>query len=170
MKKVWSALLALFIIFSFGQLCGCSKKTPPPVNTNFQADANVEFKDVSITCHVKQSGFKNSEIYMTKPKELNGLRIIKKEDECSLKFKNMKFDMDMSKFPKTSFAQIMLSCINEMVDVGNLNISQQDNCYIYQGNINEGKFKLYQDGETGNIIKIEVPQAELKVEFTNIKK
>lgn len=171
MKKIWSALLALFIVFS---LFGCknikSMKTPPPVNPKFEADAKVKYKDVNITCHVKQTGFNNSVISMSKPKELNGLKITKTPDECSLRFKNMNFNMDMSKFPKASFAEIMLKCYSSLVNKENLKVTRKDDIYVYEGSIDSGDFTIQQDAKTGNILKIEVPKAKLTCEFTNIKK
>lgn len=171
MKKLLSALLALFIVFSF---FACKKmkslKSPPPVSSTFEADANIKFKDVAISCHINQKSFERSEILLTKPKELDGLKIIKTEDECNLRFKNMNFNLDMSKFPKASFAQIMLKCYASLINTENLDITKKDNIYIYEGNIEDGNFIIHQNSKTGNIEKIEVPKVKLIVEFTNIKK
>ena len=171
MKKIWSALLALFIVFTF---FGCKDvkkmKTPPTVNPKFEADADVKFKDVNINCHIKQKNFEDSEIYLNKPDELNGLKITRTQDECSLRFKKMNFNMDMSKFPKASFAEIILKCYASLVNTENLKVTKEDKYFVYEGNIENGKFIIKQNGDTGDIERIEVPDADLVAEFTNIKR
>lgn len=169
MKKFWSVFLALLFVFA---LCGCNKQkkdTPPPIAPSFEADVKITFNDVKITCHLKQSDFDNTQIEIYTPKELNGMIINKTPEECSLKFKEMNYKLDLSKFPKASFAQIMTDAYSTLTKSDKIKVKKQDKYWIYEGEINSGKFIITQNDKNGFVEKIEVPQVNMVAEFSNMK-
>jgi len=171
MKRIWSAVLALLFVFAF---MGCKNKegkssTPPAIVPSYEADVKISFNDVEITCHVVQQNFEETEIEIYTPEELKGFIISKTQDGCSLKFKDMDYKMDLSKYPNASFAQIMTQAYSSLVNSDGIKVTKNNKYWIYQGSIDSGKFIITQNDETGFINKIEVPKVGMIAEFSNIK-
>ncbi|MEG1243681.1 MAG: hypothetical protein RSD17_02490 [Oscillospiraceae bacterium] len=161
--------MALLFVFA---LFGCNKQnsvTPPAINPSFESDVKISFNDVKITCYLKQTDFNDAQIEIFTPKELNGFTIMRSQDKCSLKFKEMNYQLDLSKFPKASFAQIMTDAYSQLVNSEGVKIKKQDKYWIYEGKIDSGNFKITQNDDTGFVEKIEVPQVGMTAEFSNIK-
>ena len=171
MKKKRSAALALLFIFAF---MGCKNKqsdssTPPAIIPSYEADVKINFNEVEITCHIIQQNFEETQIEIYTPEEIKGFIISKTHDGCNLKFKDMDYKMDLSKYPNASFAQIMTKAYSALVNSDGLKVIKKDKYWIYEGSIDSGGFIITQSDETGFTKKIEVPKVGMSAEFSNIK-
>ncbi len=169
MKRVWSALIALLFVLALFGCKGKESSTPPAIVPSFESDVKISFNDMEITCHLTQKDFNDAEIEIYTPEELKGMVITRTQDECTLSYKDMNYKLDLTKFPKASFAQIMTESYAQLVNSENVKIKKEEKYWIYEGKINSGAFIIKQNDDTGFVERIEVPQVNMIAEFSNIK-
>lgn len=165
MKKV---LILLICILFMGGCSSEKNKTPPMPELNFKGDISVTYNNYNLECSIYNNLAKGCTITVKEPGLLSGLKMIVKGGNCKLEMGRVSYEFDPAALKQTEFAT---SLSDALVSVLNTTKYSQldDGSWKYTGQTEIGQFILIQDGETGYPISLEIPEADLSVNFKNMK-
>lgn len=163
MSSVISVVCLLFCLVS------CSKSVSPPIpSLYFKSNATVTYKDHKIECLITNDRDGTCTIEIMKPQEINGLKIIYKDNTCSVKMGTLSFSKDLSQFPQTAFSNSLIDCFKKMTEIENLSYNKNnDGNWLLKGKATQGEFEIIQNGETGYPMSVEIKNISLKIIFTD---
>lgn len=158
MKKLFIPL----ILFAF-ILCGCSsEKTADPIVSGIAFDADIEFNSKSYSCAVKLENSGNTEVKVTKPSNLAGLKISGKNGKFTAEYLGIKKELNESALD--SAADIILKCYDSVFEAE----KKEDNNCSASGKIGDIDY-IYTYSPLGLPISLSVPDKNLNAEFYNVK-
>lgn len=175
MKKTVSVFLSLSLLLL---LFGCSAKKQeeniPIIPTSFKAKIEISYNELKITSEIVMKGFNYFSMDFLSPTLFEPLKLVIENDNCRLIYNDISYEMSSADFPAEAFGKQLAECINALSNPDNLEIKKQDSGdWLYSGTISVGRFSAVQDGKTGYIKAVEIPDINFYVtvnEFTLIEK
>lgn len=136
----------------------------PQLSDTFEATAVIRYKDFDATAVIHQDAQACS-LSFTTPDSLKDMSVTYGDAGIDLSYKGLSFTFDPSSIPGGAVAQMMMSAIGEAIR-GGVEVDLKDDAALYSGVIDAGPFTLTADKETGRLLYLSVPRAELEIEFT----
>ena len=169
LKKVSKILSVIIVVLCFAS---CGKLASPPLpSLYFKSTATVVYKEYTIKCTIQNTQEGVCTIEIIEPKELNGLKIIYKDNTCSVKMGSLSFSKDLSEIPQTAFGSALMDCLNKLMTTENLFYSKNDDGnWLWKGTVAAGEFEVLQDGKTGYPLSVEIKNIDLKITFSDTQK
>jgi len=134
---------------------------------NFDATANINYKGISATATITQDSPLSCLVAFTAPDTLKDMRFEFSRDSVEVSYKGLSFDFDPSSVPGGSVANLAVSAINKVLLKEGLALSYEDGALAVGGSNENGAFTLVLDEETGNFLKLSVPDHQLEIDFSN---
>lgn len=148
--------VALMSAVSIVLFCGCSAKAEPvlPITSNFTADVQIEYEDVTCSGNIEFSGTNDFTVNITSPDSLNGLTVDYNTGETNISYKGLNCTgiYDFSAVSMLENALTEMECYE--------NIEYIDGKFVCD------RFALQTD-ENGFITSIEFMNIDLKIILSN---
>lgn len=147
---------------------GCSEQLTPekdPV-TDFSCNADVVMNDCNIKCKIFRTSEGLSEIEVTSPEELNGLKYKWLGNNYSVSYQGLTCETQSQFLPDNSFAKAIVNALNETSKPESLTpVSSQKDSSTYSGNTDSGKFQITVDNSSGFIKELSFDDSSLTAKF-----
>ena len=146
-----------------------SASKPPKAPTSFETDVEANFGNTQTACHISRVAAGTCEIGFSQPKAMRGMSLTWDGEELKLKYHDLSFGIEPSKYPQTAFGTAMINAFDSMVRVSELKIAHEENTWVYKGKCKSGNFILTQDDKTGFYKSLSVPELKFTAQFKNFK-
>lgn len=159
---VFSFLLVL--LFS-----GCQPESEPAdIVTDFSAKFTSSYRDAEYSGSISTNRQGVAYISISSPEELDGISFGYKNGELEMSRENLICSADEAYLPQKSFPSLVKSVLDG-ISQGRASLSSQsDSIYTYNLKTDNGNCVITTDRD-GKITGAEIKNAELKIEFSDIK-
>lgn len=166
MKRILVLLLCLFLLGG----CSLEKSIAPPIpDLNFSGNISVTYNNYEIECIIDNKIASECVLTVTKPELLSGLTMTVKDSDCTLKLGSIEYKIDSETLKQTQFASSLAEAFKNVLSTTTYEKLENGN-WQYTGQTSVGKFTLVQDSLSGYPITLRIPDADLYVKFSNMKK
>lgn len=169
-RVIFVAVSALVLIFC---ISSCTEKAPsvPEIVAGFKANAQVDMGEVSLGCSVSHTSGGVSSVTIQKPEGLKGLSFRWLGGTYAISYNELLCETQSSYLPSNSFAEAIVNALNTASKEGGVTYTKsEDGCAVFSGSCSSGDFLLYADEKSGYITKIDFPEINTTVTFTNTEK
>lgn len=150
-------------------LCGCNSYSEDyDIKTDFTAEFKASYRNSQYGGSVSNNRQGLIYISIGSPKELEGIGFYYKSGELEMSREELVCSADEAYLPQNSFPSLVRSIMNGVSQGRDEMLSNNDNCRTYKIKTDSGDCLLNTDTD-GNIMTAEIKDAELKIEFKNIK-
>lgn len=150
-------------------LCGCNSYSEDyDIKTDFTAEFKASYRNAQYGGSVSNNRQGLTYISIGSPKELEGIGFYYKSGELEMSREELVCSADEAYLPQNSFPSLVRSIMNGVSQGRDEMLSNNDNCRTYKIKTDSGDCLLNTDTD-GNIMTAEIKDAELKIEFKNIK-
>lgn len=174
MKKYIRIVLCIALIFCTVLLASCGKpgvkeERPPAIPAAFSTDIEAVTPVQNFKAHLNYKNMNSCVIRFSQPLTLNGVEMIWDGQTVRVQYKGVGFDVDVSKFPQSAIGTEVINSVNAAVKSENLKIEKTGEDWSYSGTTKSGAFTIIQDGATGYLRSINLPDNDVEILFTNFK-
>lgn len=162
-------LLLFLLLTACGKTSGDSNERPPAIPSSFQTTAEVNTPLQTFKAEVEYKSINNCTIRFTAPATINGIEMVWDGTMCRLQYKDVGFDVDLSKFPQSAAGSQIINSVTAALKLENIEIEKTGDNWSYSGVTKSGKFEIIQDGKTGYLTSISLPEQKVTVTFTNFQ-
>ncbi|MBZ4670615.1 MAG: hypothetical protein JG769_919 [Oscillospiraceae bacterium] len=166
-KKIAAGFLSLVCIF---MLCSCKgEKTSatPDLNKLFTGTASIACGDFTAEATINRLGNGMWDVEFTSPKTLSGVKLSFNGDEITASYLGLKFTVPKDTAPVKGVLRMLFDAVDKTSEKADTVCTQKDGQMILDGEINSEKFKIIFNKETGALSAFEVPDKDLKIEFSS---
>lgn len=169
-------LLAAAMLAGIAAACaGCkdsgSGSTEQPVSTGFECDVDLTYGQLNVQGHLTRLSAGTLTLDLTAPQTLNGLSMQWDGETISLKMHGLSFGLDPAAIPETALGKSLLEALDaiQLPGSGNPDSTLTDEGVLTRGNSTAGSFEFLSDPETGSLLSLKVPDANLTATFSNFQ-
>lgn len=91
-------------------------------------------------------------------------------DRVTVQYREMAFDFVPDSLPGKAASKLVIDALNAAMSDSGITVEQnKEGQFIVSGKLKEGDFSLLLDAQTGNILKLSIPDSELEMEVLNFK-
>lgn len=169
LKVMFTAVAAMVLIFS---ISSCTEKVPkiPEIVTGFSGNADIELGETKLKCSISHTEKGVSSITLLSPENLKGMSFKNLGGKYAISYNELTCETEKSFLPNSSFAQAITNVLNKASEEnGAVYQKSEENNAIFTGTSKSGDFTIYAENKTGIIRKIEIPEINIIVGFTDIK-
>ncbi|MBC8584971.1 hypothetical protein [Youxingia wuxianensis] len=175
LKRIVCVLLVIGIIIA--GLVSCKSKEDTATQEaqkqlmaeSFQTTAKIKYKDLETVATIYKKPMNCAQVTFESPDSLKDMKLTFFTDRVDMKYKEMDFTFDPDGIPGKAAAKLILSAFNTAMEEEGMSIEQTDTQVILHGQMEEGEFQLVLSRETGNILKLVIPESQLEMEIINFK-
>lgn len=161
--------LCVFNFFLLIFMCGCeSPKDDCDIITDFTAEFKAGYRSAEYTGSLSVNRQGLTYISISSPEELEGIGFFYKSGELEISREELVCSADEAYLPQKSFPCLIRSIMNGVSQGREEMLSNDDSCRTYKIKTDSGDCLLNTDFD-GNILSAEIKDAELKIEFKNLK-
>ena len=164
LKTLYVFSFLLILLFS-----GCqSNNEPSDIVTDFSANFKSSYRDAEYSGSISTNRQGVAYISISSPEELDGIKFEYKNGELEMSRENLICSADEAYLPQKSFPSLVKSVLDG-ISQGRASLSSKsDSIYTYNLNTDSGNCVITTDND-GKITGAEIKNAELKIEFSDIK-
>ncbi len=171
--KRFTVLLFAFIFMI--PLCACSKNPAPPSSSSissalsspYDAEIRAEYKGITFTAKIHKILPGYCDISFSSPQSLKDLSVSFKENCVDISYKGIAVSLDPKEISGSAAAALVVSALDQITSPDGINVSLVDSALIVSGETDGDYFELRLDPKTYNLLSLNSPSKELKVEFLN---
>lgn len=162
-------ILCVFFSVVILLLCGCQKAEKSiTVKTDFKACFTSNYKDMQIKGSVSNTGHNISEISISSPKALSGMKICCKNSDYSLSLDSCVCSADEAYFLQDSFPNTMINFLSTLNNGNFTLVSSDTQNNTYNADTKNGVC-LFSTNKNGEVCNAKIKDADFSVVFSNIK-
>lgn len=160
-------------------LVGCSSPKPKEsiqptkatenLNTSYTSTMDISYHEIRATATIDQQYPGNYKIKFTQPAVMSGMELETEGQLIRIKYRELSAQFNSDEFFDSSIAKTVISTLNNVTVEEGLEFSLENESLIVSGVGETGKFNLRIDRKNGNLLSLDVPDEELKVEFKDFK-
>lgn len=162
-------LIAVLLLSACGKTDSNNEERPPAIPQSFQTSAEVNTPLQTFKAEVEYKSINNCTIRFTAPATINGVEMVWDGTICRLQYKEVGFDVDLSKFPQSAAGSQIINSVTAALKAENIKIEKSGDNWSYSGVTQSGEFEIIQDGKTGYLTSISLPEQKVTVTFTNFQ-
>ena len=145
---------------------GGGGKAETPVTTGFECDADLTYGDMQVKGHLTRLTTGTLIMDLEEPDTLKGMTMQWDGETVSVKMYGLSFGVDPSVLPETALGKSVLTALDAALHPdGEGEVT--DKGLVTSGQAAGGTFTITSDPETGNLLSLEMPSAELSATFSN---
>lgn len=149
---------------------GPGGSTEEPVSTGFECDVDLTYKDLNVQGHLSRLSAGTLMLDITAPKTLEGMTMQWDGETISLKMYGLSFGLDPAEIPETALGKSLLDALDGIQGTGqNPDSTLTDDGLLTRGSSTGGSFEFLSDPETGSLLSLKVPSADLTATFSNFQ-
>lgn len=169
--KIISIFVLIAILFTS---CKSSDKineeeVASQVSRPFTSGAHIIYDDLEGFAQLSNDVENGLEIYFTSPEELKDIKFTLVESKIIVDYNKLSFTLDNETPLGSAAVTMILKVLNQSANEKNINVSIEGSALIIKGEIETGTFYLSIDRKTGNFLKLEIPDKNFLMEFSNFK-
>lgn len=168
MKKILSVVCGLCLVL----FCACSRsaegETPPDLPDHFSGDAAVSIGDYTMLSHIQYAP-EHLEVTFQSPEALSKMKMTYTGDVCSIAYDNLSLNLDVSDLPQAAFGRVIVQTMRQCVAGMDITVSRTERGWLYTGSSAIGDFEALQDPSTGALTRINCPEIQATIEFSDIQ-
>ena len=165
MRKFFYVMISIIILCS---LFACSKKTDPmDLNNLYSVDANIKLDNFKCSLTLTRLGNGMWDATFSSPENLNGLTAEYKNEDVNIGYKELSFSLPKEDLPATTVFVNITKALDNVAYNKDIKYTENKNIVTAEGQIDENKFKLYIDKKSKNLLSFEIPDINLKTDFSN---
>ena len=137
-----------------------------PVTTGFECDADLTYRDMQVKGHLTRLTTGTLTLDIDEPETLKGMTMQWDGETVSVKMYGLSFGVDPAAVPQTALGKSLLAALDAALHpAGEGQVTESG--LVTSGEAAGGSFTITSDPETGSLLALEIPSAELKATFTN---
>ncbi len=156
---------------SSGGSGGKNSSIPPAVSEAYggayNTTANIKYRDITAQAVFTKDAGGTATVTFTSPDSLKDIKFVYTEQLVTVSYKEMEFSLDPNSFLASSVTQTVISSIDMVTRQNGVRVQLKESGLCVTGEMETGNFELVLDKESGNALRLNVPQDELEVEFVN---
>lgn len=163
------ALLALTLCAGAAACAAGSGKgggAETPVTTGFECDADLTYRDMQVKGHLTRLTTGTLTLDIDEPETLKGMTMQWDGETVSVKMYGLSFGLDPAAVPETALGRSLLAALDAALHPSGEG-KVTENGLVTNGEAAGGTFTITSDPETGSLLSLELPSAQLKATFTN---
>ncbi len=171
-KTILSCALSVVMLF---MLCCCSGKSTEKAESgagvpqSFSATADITYGDLSVTAEIARSAADNITLTINSPEQLNGMQFSFDGTDTRVSYYGISFTIPKNTATAKALASAVFSAINSAAEQSGASVSQNDGQIVIEGKIDEGKYSVTLDSDTGAIVSLSMPDLNLECSFSDFK-
>ncbi len=166
-KKFAAGFLSVICVL---MLCCCKgEKTSaaPDLNKLFTGTASIACGDFTAEATINRLGNGMWDVEFLSPKTLSGVKLSFNGDEITASYLGLKFTVPKDTSPVKGVLRLLFDAVDKSSEKPDMVCTEKDGKIIFDGEINSEKFKIMFNKETGGLSGFEVPDKDLKIEFSS---
>ncbi len=167
MKKLMIPIMAALFLFTACSHEGKTVREQPKIPMSFSTNLQVMYKDNEINAAWEFLPEGNC-ITIKTPESVAGMELIFSGSECSVKYKGLEFETDLSRFPQSVFGSILVSAFETSLNTAAVTTTYKNDCWLHEGTLSTGGFTLAQNSD-GTLKYLSVPSLDLTINFSEFK-
>ena len=167
MKKA----LVLFLSFCLLALCGCNSQKSFEIPEEFleKADAYeslalLAYGELKANVAVTKEGDACSVTFQS-PEALQGMRVLLRNGKVSVSLGSLTLQLGEGSGLEQHAVNLVFKALNSLSAETGLVAEQTENGLKLSGEMEEGRFSLLLDGQTGCLMTLDMPEKDLHLEF-----
>lgn len=171
-RAVRRGLLALLALTLCAGVAACAAGgrggggAETPVTTGFECDADVTYRDMQVKGHLTRLTTGTLTLDIDEPETLKGMTMQWDGETVSVKMYGLSFGLDPAAVPETALGRSLLAALDAALHPSGEG-TVTENGLVTNGQAAGGTFTITSDPETGSLLSLEIPSAQLKATFTN---
>lgn len=168
LKRIFLLVIAFVILLSGckGKSEGNNASSPPDIPTAFSSTVYITHGEREYEAMYTQQSLTQAALEFTAPATVKGMCITIDGTECKLSFGSVSFTADFSSFPQSGVSRLIADCVKSASDTSSAVTQKDSDGFVTTGMVSGVSFTLNRSAQ-GMPTRLEVPQAELTVEFRN---
>lgn len=168
-RKIILVLLAI-LLATFVTGCALKKQSVKPQNraihaAGFDTTAEIKYKTLSATAKISQETPAQCTVAFSSPESLEGLSFAFHENGVDMAYRGLMFTFDPDSVPGTAAASMAVRAINAVMRDQGVELRSDGSFIELQGTMDSGEFLLRVDAESGNLLKLSVPDEDFEIVF-----
>lgn len=176
MKRVISLLLA--VLLSVSVLAGCKEASTggeaalseaqisEKLQTDFASSAKIKYKGIEAEAQIKKEGG-GCTVDFTAPENLAGMQFDLSDEKLGISYKGFHVDIDPNSAVGGAVVKLLVKALTTAAEKNGVDISVEKDVVEIVSNQQSFQFSLRLDGESGNILNLQIPDEELDISFEN---
>ncbi|MEF9984248.1 MAG: hypothetical protein RR710_06870 [Oscillospiraceae bacterium] len=168
--KAISIILTIMCLFT---ACGGNDKkidkeeVATQISRPFSSGAHIVYQELEAFAQLSNDEENGFEIIFTSPETLKDIKFTLIGEKIKVAYKDINFTIDRKTMVGDAVSSMILKAINSVTQENGIEVSVDGSALIIKGEIENGIFYLSIDSKTGNFLKLEIPEKQFLMEFSN---
>lgn len=173
MKRLVSLLLCVAMLFT---AVSCSSTEPiqpsapqtaaESLTQPFESTISVRYRDIDATAVLSKQSPGSCTVTFQSPATLRDMSMVFTADQVSLSYNQLRASFSPDTIPGAAVSKLLVSAINAAVKDQGVSVDYQDDVLTITGDLEAGSFSLSLDKESGNLLRLSVPEEDFEAEFS----
>ena len=165
-------IIGICLLLCTGLWGGC-QRTPtaitPPVTTGFSCRVTANYNGMAVEGQMVRHLADDLTLTLTKPDTLNGLTLTLDGNTLTAAWHGVTATVDPAQLPQAGALPLLLHTLDAAATLTDGGERTADGLK-FTGETDLGSYTLLSDPETGNLLTLEIPAAELTVTFSDFQR
>lgn len=176
MVKRILASLFIFLVSAI-MLTGCNldKKSNSELKSDasikstqpFNTQAKIEYGTLNANLNISKDKEQKYDIEFTSPQTLAGMAFSVDGNKIKISYRDINMEMTTDEFFDSSVIKMLVSSLNKVTSQNGVDISINSSCITIGGSLDNGNFELILNKENMDMLSLNIPNADFKLEFEN---
>ena len=165
-------ILWICLLLCTGLWSGCQRSsatTAPPVTTGFSCRVTADYNGMAVEGQMVRHLADDLTLTLTEPDTLNGLTLTLDGDTLTAVWHGVTATVDPAQLPQAGALPLLLRTLDAAATLTDGGEHTADGLK-FTGETDLGSYTLLSDPETGNLLTLEIPAAELTVTFSDFQR
>ena len=174
-KKLGCVLAACALLLALG---GCKardggeaglEKARQQLGQSFETTARVKYRELEAVMKLYKKPMNCAAVTFEAPDSLRDMKMTFFTDRVTFSYKDLSFDFVPDSVPGKAASKLVVDAVNAALADEGVKVERQEGRLLVSGQLDGGEFLLTVDAESGNILKLSIPESELELEILNFK-
>ncbi|MBR5485253.1 MAG: hypothetical protein IKV41_01940 [Oscillospiraceae bacterium] len=139
------------------------------LNKPFDSTADITYKGVHAKAAFNRCADGSFNIEFLQPSAVKGCVFNVKGEQISISHHGININLSTNEFLNSSAVKMAVKSINDALYSSGITLSAQDNSITLSGIGENGEFFLKLDSANGNLMSVEIPSSDFRMEFNDFK-
>lgn len=145
------------------------QKIAETLNASYTSTMEIAYHDIKAVATLDQQFPGNYKLSFTEPEVMNGMILETEGQTVNITYRGLSARFTTDQFFNSTMAKTVITTLNNVTAQDGLEFTMEDNSLAITGKGNTGDFQLIIDPQNGNLMKLNIPEQELSINFKDFR-